>query len=80
MIPLAICCIPISAILWVLFFSDQIFQVLISELYVYFFKIVVAQLAHMLQKIVMSQLFTCTCVHTLMPTYVLVHILFLVNL
>ena len=69
MIPLAICCIPISAILWVLFFSHQIYQVLISELlyiyiyiYIYiYFKIVVARLAHTVQKIVMSQL--CLPVH-----------------
>ena len=66
-IPLAICGIPIPAILWVLFFSYQIYQVLISELYIFFFKIVVAQLAHTLQKIVMSQL----CLHVPVHVYIL---------
>ena len=62
MIPLAICCIPISAILWVLFFSHQIYQVLSQNFYIYiYFKIVVARLAHTVQKIVMLQL--CLPVH-----------------
>ena len=66
-IPLAICCILIPAILWVLFFSYEIYQVLISELYIFFFKIVVAQLAYTLQKIVMSQL----CLHVPVRVYIL---------
>lgn len=82
MIPLAICCIPISAILWVLFFSHQIYQVLISELiYRYIFQNSGCPISsHSAEDCDVTTVFTCTCVHTLMPTYVLVHILFLVNL
>lgn len=84
MIPLAICCIPISAILWVLFFSHQIYQVLISELlyiYIYIFQNSGCPISsHSAEDCDVTTVFTRTCVHTLMPTYVLVHILFLVNL
>ena len=84
MIPLAICCIPISEILWVLFFSHQIYQVLFSELlyiYIYIFQNSGCPISsHSAEDRDVTTVFTCTCVHTLMPTYVLVHILFSVNL